>query len=129
MDKDDNQYDEEEDDKNPYDHNLDVDVGAHVSHDNLKASLTHLPKVHEKPRTRMRVESMVVNKNIISSRLIHLQQRGVILYTVDFNPSRDGFKEWVYTKIEENLKISIEQIKVVTWYTFLVVVNKPMDQK
>lgn len=35
----------------------------------------------------------------------------------------------MYTKIEDNLKIFIEQIKIVTRYTFLVIVNKSADQK
>lgn len=86
-------YDEDKEPKNPYDYNLDIEVGMHISHDDLKDSLAQLPKALEKPRPGMRAETLVVDKNIIASRLVHLQIRGVILYTVDFNPSCDVFED------------------------------------
>lgn len=98
---------DEDKEENPYDHNLDLEVGAYVLHKDLVASLAHLPWALEKPMMEMRTEMLVVDKNIIAIRLVHLQQCGVILCMVDFNPSRDGFEEWVYREIGENLKVKI----------------------
>lgn len=42
---------------------------------------------------------------------------------------RDAFENWVYRELEEKLQIKIKQIKVVTRFTFLVVVSKLEDQK
>lgn len=77
---------EQEEEENPYDRNLDFEAGAHMSHKDLKVTLAHLPKVPESVKPGMRVEFLDVDKEIIASRLFHLQKRGVILYTVDFNP-------------------------------------------
>lgn len=85
-----------------------------MSHEDLRELLAQLPKAPEQPQPGRRTETLVVDKKVIASRLIHLQQRGLILYTVEFNPSRDVFKDWVYREISEKLRIRIEQIKVVT---------------
>lgn len=71
----------------------------------------------------------MVDKDIIVGRLVHLQKHGIILYTVDFNLSRDMFENWVYREIGEKLQIKIEQIKVIMQFMFLVVVIRPEDQK
>lgn len=47
----------------------------------------------------------------------------------DFNPSHDHFEHWVYTMIGEDMNIQIEQIKVITRFTFLVVISNWVDQK
>lgn len=78
-------YTEEEEDENPYDYNLDKEAGAHVSHEDLREQLAHLPKVPDKPTSGMRSATIVVDKNIVASRILHLQNRGVIMFTVDFN--------------------------------------------
>lgn len=119
----------DEDDFNPYDCNFDVEAGAHVSHEDLVSSFAHPPKVPETTKPGMRSESLIVDKDVVAGRLVHLQKRRIILYTVNFNPSRDAFKIWVYRELGEKLQIKIEQIKVVTRFTFLVVVSKSEDQK
>lgn len=73
-----------------------MEVGAHVSHEDLKMTLTYMPKAIGTTKPRMQAESLMVDKDIIVGRLVHLQRHGVILYMVDFNPSRDAFKEWAY---------------------------------
>lgn len=83
---------ESEEETNPYKQNLDVDAGAHVLHEDLISSLVHLPKVLDKVKPSMRIETLVVDKNVVVGYLVHLQKRGIILYTVDFNLSRDAFE-------------------------------------
>lgn len=63
---------EEEEEFNPYDKNLDIEVGAHVSHEDIKLSFAHLPLIMEKPKPSMRVEMLVVDKDIIARSLVHL---------------------------------------------------------
>lgn len=123
----DNSYSKEGD--NPYNHNLDIEVGEHMSHEDLKSTLANLPKAPKKPKLGMRTETLVVDKKVITNCLMHLQQRGVILYTIDFNPSRDLFESQAYTQIGEKLNIKIEQIRVITRFTFLIVVFDKADQK
>lgn len=103
---------------NPYDHNLDIKVGEHMSHEDLKTTLANLPKTPKAPKASMHPKTLVVDKNVIASRLMHLQKRGVILYTVNFNLSRDHFENWAYMQIGENLNIKIKYIKVITRFTF-----------
>lgn len=54
-----------DEDKNPYDYNLDIDVGAHMSREDLKSSLERLPKVPEKMREGMRLETLIMEKDVI----------------------------------------------------------------
>lgn len=63
---------DDEDEFNPYDKNLDIDVSAHVSHEDLTSSLVHLPKIPKEVKKGMRSETLVVDKDMIASRLIHL---------------------------------------------------------
>lgn len=118
-------FPEEEETDSPYDYNLDLDAGAHVSDEDLKAQLNHLPRCPTTPTPGMRAETLTVNQNAIASRVLHLQNRGVIMYTVDFYHSRDQFEEWVHDTIGRRMRIAVEQIKVLAKYTFLVVVSKP----
>lgn len=120
---------EEEELENPYDYNLDIDAGAHVSDEDLKAQLLHLPRCPPSPSGGMRVETLTVDRNVIASHMAHLQNKGIIMYTVDFNHSRDQFEEWVHEVIRRRMRIAIEQIKVLARYTFLVVGSKPEDQR
>lgn len=77
----------------------------------------------------MRSKTLIVGKDIVANMLVHLQIKGVILYTIDFNPSQDAFENQVYMELDEKLQIKIKQIKVVTQFTFLVVVSKHEDKK
>lgn len=73
---------EEEELTNPYDYNLDVDAGQHVSSENPKAQLPHLRSPPATTIEGMRATTLVVDINLIASKLLHLQSRGVIMYTV-----------------------------------------------
>lgn len=85
----DEDYAEENEEQNeiPYAHSLDVEAGQYVTSQDLQAQLAHLPLAPKKPSAGMRSETLIVDRNIIASRILHLQQRGIILYTVDFNPT------------------------------------------
>lgn len=107
-------WESDEEEFNPYDKNLDIEVGAHVSHEDLKHSFAHLPQVLKTTKLGMRAEIMVIDKDVIAKRLVHLQKRGIILYTIDFNPLRDAFENQVYREIGKKIQIKIEQIKVIT---------------
>lgn len=120
---------EQEEEENPYNYNLDVEAGPHMLHKDLKETLAHLPKVLDSIKPGMCVESLVVDKGIIASRLVHLQKRGIILYMVDFNPSCDTFEIWVYREIGEKLMIKIKQIKAITHFTFFCSSVKPIKPK
>lgn len=61
-----------------------------MSHE-AKLTLAHLPKIPTEVKKGMRSKTLVVDKDIIA-RLVHLQWRGVILYTIDFNPFQDAFE-------------------------------------
>lgn len=97
-----------EEEENQYDHNLDINARAHMSHEDRKSSLAHLPKVPKHTKPGMCAKKLVVDKNVIGSWLLELQERGVILYTIDFNPSTNAFEIWAYTKSGGNLCIKIE---------------------
>lgn len=76
------EYSEEEEEENesPYAKNLDVEAGQHISREDSQPQLAHLPQAPEKPTTGMRSETLIiVDRNIIASRIIHLQQLGIIL--------------------------------------------------
>lgn len=79
-----------------------------MSDEDLRENLAHLPKVPEKPSPGMRAETLVIDKVLIASRLMHLQRCGLILYTFDFNPSRDFFQEWALDCIGSCVNIQIE---------------------
>lgn len=70
----------------------------------------------------------MVEQNVVASQVVHLQNRGIIMYMVDFYPSRDQFEEWIHEVIGRRMRIAIEQIKVLAKYTFLLVVSKPEEQ-
>lgn len=120
---------EEEEDENPYSHNLDVKAGQYITDADLQTQLAHLPPASLTTSEGMRSEALTVDRNIIASRILHLQKHGVIFYTVDFNPTRDYFQDWVFDVICNRMRIQIEQIKVLSRYTFLVVVSSPEEQK
>lgn len=54
MDEEEEYLQDEEEEENPYDHNLDLEAGAYISHEDLVASLAHLPRALEKPKIGMR---------------------------------------------------------------------------
>lgn len=110
-------------------HNLDEEAGRHMSGKDLWDQLAHLPKVPEKPSPGMRVETLVVHKVIVAGRLMHLQGRGLIIYMVDFNPLRDFFQDWALDLLGRRMQINIEQIKVLTRCTFMIVVSSHEEQK
>lgn len=60
-------------DENPYNYNLGIYVGAHVSHEDLKSLLANLAKVPKSPREGMCKEIVDVDKDIIANRLLNLQ--------------------------------------------------------
>lgn len=74
-------------------------------------------------------ETLIVDRNIIASRIMHLQQQGIILYTVDVNPTRDYFQDWAYDVIGAQMRIGIEKIKVLAQFAFLIVVTNHEEQK
>lgn len=77
----------------------------------------------------MRVESLVIDKVVVASRLMNLHSRGIIMYTVDFNPLRDFFQEWAMDVLGRRMNIRIEQIKVLARYAFMIVVSTHEEQK
>ncbi|CAM6103190.1 unnamed protein product [Calypogeia fissa] len=72
---------------NPYDDDTcNPSNGAHITHGELRSALDHLPAPPEKPSDGMRAVRFVGNTIAVKGRMFNLQQRGNILYTVDFNP-------------------------------------------
>lgn len=119
---------EMEEPDNPYDHNLDVDAGAHISDEDLKDQLKHLPQTPAEPTLGMHSETLVVDRNIVASRLVHLQNRGIIMYTVDFYPYWNQFQEWVQRWQDIRWELPLSKLK--SWpVTFLIVVSKPAKQR
>ncbi|CAM6111896.1 unnamed protein product [Calypogeia fissa] len=108
----------------PYeDDMLNPNEGAHITDGELRTALDHLPAPSEKPSDGMRSVHFVGNAAAVRNRMHHLQQRGIVLYTVDFNPSRDQFEAWVDDAIVCNMEIKVEQVKVIARFTFLLVVS------
>lgn len=68
------------------------------------------------------------NTTTVKSRVLHLQERGIIIYVVDFNPSRDHFEAWVDDVLVQNMNITVEQVKVIARFTFLLVVATHEEQ-
>lgn len=62
---------------------------------------------------------MVVDRNILIARsILHLQKLGIILYIVDFNPTRDYFHNWVYDVISIRMWIDMKQIEELSRFAF-----------
>lgn len=119
----------EDKEDNPYDHKFDKEASMHMLNEDLREHLAHLPQVPEKPWPGMTYKTLVVDKTIVASRLLHLQNRGVILCTVDFNPSKDYFQDWSFSVVGQRMQIEIEQIKVLSRSTFLIVMSNHEEQK
>lgn len=66
---------DEEETKNPCKDNLDMESGAHVSHEDLKEKLLHLTRISEEPTPGMRAETQVMDRNVIASRMVQLPNR------------------------------------------------------
>lgn len=81
-------WESNEEEFNPYNCHFDVAVGAHVSHEDLKISFAHLPQVPEMTKLGMRLETLMVDKDVVARRLVHLQKQGIFLYKVDLTPHK-----------------------------------------
>lgn len=57
-----------------------------------------------------------------------LQERGLIINMVDFNPSREMMLEWVMANCTQDLKVEVTQLKVLARFVFLLVLEKAGDR-
>ncbi|CAM6094214.1 unnamed protein product [Calypogeia fissa] len=68
---------------NPYDDaNFNLAGGAHISDDELRSALAHLPEPPAKPADGMRAVHFVGNVTAVKSRMVHLQQRDFDAHTM-----------------------------------------------
>lgn len=53
------------------------------------------------------VNKLTINRDVFAGRVALLQERGLIINTIDFNISRDLMLEWVTKKFIQNLSIEV----------------------
>lgn len=82
--------------ENPYYANLDAKASEYMVEDTISLhALQHFLTPPIEAPIGKRVSRLQVKRNLVAIRLIRLQDRGIIIYTVEFNPSWDYFRAWV----------------------------------
>lgn len=74
------------------------------------------------------MDRLCISRNVFASRVARLQERGLIVNIVDFNPSRDNMLEWVTANFIQDLGIKITKLKVLAKFVFLIVLEKGSDR-
>lgn len=64
---------------------------------------------------------------MFSGRVAHFHERGLIINIVDFNPSRDKMLEWVTANFIQDLGVEVTQLKVLSKFVFMLVLEKGSD--
>lgn len=59
----------------------------------------------------MRSETLMVDKDVVVGRLVHLEKHKIILYMVDFNPSGDIFENWMYRELGKNYRLKLNRLR------------------
>lgn len=74
------------------------------------------------------VSRVMIKWDVFIDSVALLQERGLIINIVDFNPSRDVMLEWVTKNFVQDLNIKMTQLKVLAKYVFLLVLGKTEDR-
>lgn len=94
----------------------------------FKSIFGHLP-VATVDDLGCQVSRLTLIRDVFAGWVAHLQERGLTINTVDFNPSRDMMLEWVTTNFMQDLGVEVMQLKVLTKFMFLLVLEKASDRE
>lgn len=91
--------------------------GRQLTDGYLRTALGHLPPP---PVTSLgkQVSTLTIDRDVFARRIACLKDRGVIINTVDFNPSREMMLEWITTNFIQSLGIEVMQLKVLAKFFF-----------
>lgn len=71
----------------------------------------------------------MLNREVFAGHVAQLQERSLIINTVDFNLSRDMMLEWITANFIQDLGVEVTQLKVLTKFMFSLVLEKTTDQE
>lgn len=75
------------------------------------------------------VSVLTISREVFAGRVALLKDRGFIINTVDFDPSRDDMLAWITRNFIQGLGIEVTQLKVLAKFIFLIVLEKVEDRK
>lgn len=114
---------------NPYLENMDLEACKEVSTEDLRKTFAGIPEPPMDLPEGLCVRTFKMNRDLVVGRVAHLQKRGLIVYLPEYNPSRDVLDNWVDSKLVRDLQVTIEQVKVISRLTYLVVLGSHEDQR
>lgn len=75
------------------------------------------------------VGKLRISRDVFAGRVALLQERGLVINTVDSNPSCDVMMDWLTTNFVQDLKVEVTHLQVLEKFVFLVVLEKIEDRK
>ncbi|CAM6117306.1 unnamed protein product [Calypogeia fissa] len=111
-----------------YNGHFDVDAGTQLAEDEMRAALAHLKKFRKTVLEGCNVEKLLGDSRVIAGRIAFMKERGVILNTMDLNPSRDSLMQWINQSIIPRLGVNFIQVKVLARSHYLLMMNSSADR-
>lgn len=83
----------------------------------LQTAMGHLaaPLVAELDK---QVKMLMISREVFAGRVALLKDRGLIINTMDFSPSRDDMLAWITRNFIQDLGIEVSQFKVLAKFVF-----------
>lgn len=108
---------------------MDLEASKEVTDESLQLTFKGLLAPLVEVLESQCIRTFKANKTLIASKVAHLQQKGIIIYLLEYNPARDVIDNWVDTKLVRDLRVTIKQVKVIARFTYLAVLESHEDQQ
>lgn len=109
------------------DHKVYLEKGKLLTIEYLRTSMGHLAMPPEAELDK--VGMLTTSWEVFAGRMALLKDRGLIINTVDFDPSRDDMLAWITQNLIQDLGIEVSQLKVLEKFIFLAMLEKAEDRK
>lgn len=70
-----------------------------------------------------------ISRDVFAGKVARLRERGLVINTVDANPSRDVLTEWLTANFVQDLQVEVTHLQVLAKFVFLVVLGSAEGTK
>lgn len=114
---------------NPYRQQIAEEGGKKLQEEKIQEAFARLPEVLKVRGYPNITKRATLDRELLEHRIQHFQQKGIVINTGRTHVNRNDIMRWVEFVFEREMGAYIEQIKVMSWFNFLVIVGTYEEQQ